>query len=162
MSLITQIFSRYFFCVQFASFNPVCSCFLCVCHIDFCSVPNLPHFCLWWSPSVALRLAWQWTPRLAARHATVLPQPSGSRFQTHWFLQLLLLRHCHKTVPELFSYPTRRFLLTGDQRRLHSLHRSSTRPVNGHRPRSWTSDLFSFQPRPELGGSPVESLLHPL
>jgi hypothetical protein len=44
---------------------------------------------------------------------------------------------------------------------LHSLHRLGTRLVNGHRPRGWTSDLFSSQPRPELGGSPVESWLHP-
>ncbi len=32
--------------------------------------------------------------------------------------------------------------------------------VSGHRPRGWTSDLFSSQPRPQLGGSPVESWLH--
>jgi hypothetical protein len=36
-----------------------------------------------------------------------------------------------------------------------------TRLVSGHCPRGWTSDLFSSQPRPELGGSPVESWLHP-
>jgi hypothetical protein len=35
-----------------------------------------------------------------------------------------------------------------------SLHRRGTRPANGHCPRGWTSDLFSFQPSPELGGSP--------
>ncbi len=33
--------------------------------------------------------------------------------------------------------------------------------LNRHRPRGWTSHLFSSQPRPELGGSPVESWLHP-
>jgi hypothetical protein len=33
--------------------------------------------------------------------------------------------------------------------------------VNGHRHRGWTSDLFSSQPRPELGGSPVDTCLHP-
>jgi hypothetical protein len=65
------------------------------------------------------------------------------------------------TVPEPFSYPARRFLHTRDRRRLHSLHRHGTRLVNGHRPRGWTSDLFSSQPRPELSGSPVESWLHP-
>jgi hypothetical protein len=27
--------------------------------------------------------------------------------------------------------------------------------------RGWTSDLFSSQPRPELGGSPVDTCLHP-
>jgi hypothetical protein len=52
-----------------------------------------------WLPSAALRLAWSRTPRLAARVAAadrracaeaVLPQPSGSCFQTHWFLRLLL------------------------------------------------------------------------
>jgi hypothetical protein len=52
-------------------------------------------------------------------------------------------------------------LHTRDRRRLHSLHRRGTHPVNGHRPIGWTSDLFSSQPRPELGGSPVESCLRP-
>jgi hypothetical protein len=53
-------------------------------------------------------------PRLAARVASadrrvrtqaVLPQPSRSRFQTRWFLHLLLWRH-HETVSNHF--PTRR------------------------------------------------------
>jgi hypothetical protein len=109
-------------------------------------------------------------PRLTARVAAadrwasaqaVLLQPSGSRSQTRWSLRLLLLRRCHETVPEPFSFPARRFLHAWDRRRLHSLHRRGTRPVNGHRLRGWTSDLFSSQPRPELGGSPVESWLHP-
>jgi hypothetical protein len=38
---------------------------------------------------------------------------------------------------------------------------TGARPVNGHRNRGWTSDLFSSQPRPELGGSPVNTWLHP-
>jgi hypothetical protein len=88
--------------------------------------------------------AWLWTPRLAARVATadrwacaqaVLPQPRGSRFQTRWSLHLPLLRCRHDTVPELFSYPPRRFLHAQDQRHLHSLHRRGTRLVNGHRHR---------------------------
>ncbi len=48
-----------------------------------------------------------------------------------------------------------------DRRCLHSLHRHGTRPVNGHRPRGWTSDLFSFQPMTKLRISPVENWLHP-
>jgi hypothetical protein len=123
-----------------------------------------------WSPSAALRLAWPRTPRLAARVAVadrraraqaVWPQPNGSRFQTRWSLRLHLHRRRHATVPEPFSYPARRFLHARDRRRLHSLHRRGIRPVNRHRPRGWTSDLFSSQPRPELGGSLVESWLHP-
>jgi hypothetical protein len=54
----------------------------------------------------------------------------------------------------------RRFLHGRDWRRLHSLHRRGTHSVNRHRQRGWTSDFFSFQPRPELGGSPLESCLH--
>jgi hypothetical protein len=97
-----------------------------------------------WSLSAALRPARQQTPRLTARVTVadhwaraqvVLPQPSGSRFQTHWFLHLLLLRCRRKTVPEPFSYPVRRFLHARDWWRLHSLHRRGTRPVNRHRPR---------------------------
>jgi hypothetical protein len=124
-----------------------------------------------WSPSATLRPEQQRTPHLAACVATadrraraqaVLLQPRGSRFRTHWFLHLLLLQCRHKMVPEpFFPYPAGRFLHARDRRHLHSLHRRSTRPVNGHSPRGKTSDLFSFQPRPELGGSPMESCLHP-
>jgi hypothetical protein len=97
-----------------------------------------------WLPSATLRPARPRTPRLAARVASadrrvraqaVLPQPSGSRFQTRWSLYLPLLWRCHETVPEPFSYPARRFLHTRDWRRLHSLHRRGTHLVNGHRPR---------------------------
>ncbi len=104
---------------------------------------------------------WLRTPRLAAhvtaadrrvRTQAVLLQPSG--FQTCCFLHLLLPR-CHETVQELFSYPVRRFLHARDRRRHHRCHRRGTRPVNKDRHRSWTSDLFSSRPRPELGGSPV-------
>jgi hypothetical protein len=121
------------------------------------------------SPSAASRLARPRTPRLAARVAAadrrvrtqaVLPQPRGSRFQTCWFLHLPL-RRCHETVPEPFSYPARRFLHARDRRRHHRCHRRSTRPVNGHRHRGWTSDLFSSRPRPKLGGSPVDTCIHP-
>jgi hypothetical protein len=37
----------------------------------------------------------------------------------------------------------------------------STGTTNRHCQRGWTSDLFSFQSRPELSGSPVESCLRP-
>jgi hypothetical protein len=97
-----------------------------------------------WSPTATLRPAWQRTPCLTAhiaeadrraRAQAVLPQPSGSRFQTRWFLHLLLLWRHHKMVPEPFSYLTRRFLHDRDRRHLHSLHRRGTYPVNGHGPR---------------------------
>ncbi len=123
-----------------------------------------------WLPSAALRLARPQTPRLAACVAVtdrmacaqvVLPRPSGSRSQTCWSLHLLLLRRRHESVPEPFSYPARRFLHTRDRRRHHRCHRQGTRPVNRHRHRGWTSDLFSSQQRPELGGSPVDTCLHP-
>jgi hypothetical protein len=123
-----------------------------------------------WLPLAALRLARPQTPCLAARvtatdrRATaqaVLPQPSGSHSQTRWSLHLLLLQRRHVTVLETFSYPARRFLHGWYRWRLHSLHRRGTRLIKGHFPRGWTSDLFSSQPRPELGGSPVESWLHP-
>jgi hypothetical protein len=120
-------------------------------------------------PSAASRFVRPRMPRLAARVAAAgrrvrtqaaLPPPSGSRFQTRWFLHLPARRR-HETVPEPFSYLARRFLHARDQRRLHRCHRRGTRPVNGHRLRGWTSDLFSFQPRPELGGSPVDTCQHP-
>jgi hypothetical protein len=118
-------------------------------------------------PSAASRPARQWTPSLAARDAVAdrrvgaqaaLLQPSRSCFLTCWFLHLPLWR-CHKTVPELFSYPARRFLHTRDRRRLH---RHSTCPVNRHHQRGWTSDLSSFQQRPEVGGEPCGELPTPL
>jgi hypothetical protein len=67
----------------------------------------------------------------------------------------------HEMVPEPFSYLTRRFLLARDRRRHHRCHRRGTCPVNGHRHRGWTSDLFSSWLRPELRGSPVDTSLHP-
>jgi hypothetical protein len=121
------------------------------------------------SPSAASRLAWPWTPRLAARVAVaerrvhtqaVLQQPSGSHFQTSWFLHLHLWR-LHETVPEPISYPARRFLHAQDWRRHHRCHRRGTHPINGHRHRGWSSDLFSSWLRPELRGSPVDTCLHP-
>jgi hypothetical protein len=93
------------------------------------------------SPSAASRHAWLRTPRLAARVAAadlwvrtqvVLPQLSRSRFQTSRFLHRLLQR-CHETVPELFSYPTRRFLHAWDWQRHHRCHRHGTHHVKGHR-----------------------------
>jgi hypothetical protein len=64
------------------------------------------------SPSAAARPAQKWPPHLAVRDATAncrasaqavpLP-PSGSRFQTRWFLHLPLLRRCQATVQEPFS-----------------------------------------------------------
>jgi hypothetical protein len=123
-----------------------------------------------WLPSASLRLAQPWTPRLAARVAAAdcraraqaaMPQPSGSRSQTRWSLHLLLLRRRHETVPEPFSYPARRFLHARDRWCHHGCHRRGICPVNGHRHRGWTSDLFYSQPRPELGGNPVDTCLHP-
>jgi hypothetical protein len=96
-----------------------------------------------------------------ARPQAVLPQPSASHFQIRSSLHFPLLQRCHEAVPEPFSYPATRFLHARDWQRLHSLHRCGTRLVNRHHPRGWTSDLFSSQPRPELGGSPVKSWLHP-
>ncbi len=81
-------------------------------------------------------------------------------FSARWYLHLPL--RCRlQTVREPVSYPARRFLHTWDQRRHHRCHRCGTRPVNGPRHRDWTSDLFSIQPRPEFGGSPVDICLHP-
>ncbi len=97
----------------------------------------------------------------AATWSEVWPLPSGSRSQTRWSLHLLLLRCRHETVPKMFSCPARRFLHDRDQQRHHRCHRRGTHPVNGHHHRGWTSDLFSSQPRPELGGSPVDICLHP-
>jgi hypothetical protein len=123
-----------------------------------------------WLPSAALRLARLRTPCLAARLSAadrrartqaVLLQPRGSCFQTRWSLHLPLLWRRHETVPKPFSFPARRFLHPQDWQRLHILHRHRIRLVNGHCPRGWTSGLFSSQPRLELGGSPVESWLHP-
>jgi hypothetical protein len=88
-------------------------------------------------PSAASRLARPRTPRLAARITAsdrrvctqaVLPQPSGSRFQTCWFLHLPLRRR-HEMVLEPFSYLARRFLHDWDRRRHHRCHRRGTRPV---------------------------------
>jgi hypothetical protein len=61
----------------------------------------------------------------------------------------------------LLGHQARRCLHARDHRRHHRCHRCSTRPTNRHRHRGWTSDLFSFQARPELDESPVDTCLHP-
>jgi hypothetical protein len=92
-----------------------------------------------WLPSAASRFARMWTPHLAARVAAadrrvctqaVLPQPSGSCFQTCWFLHLLFRCH-HETVPEPFSYLARRFLHARDRQRHHRCHRRVPIPSTG-------------------------------
>jgi hypothetical protein len=105
-----------------------------------------------WQP-VSLQQTAGFAPRQGSCHSQVglIFRPSG----------FFTFPSGHKTVPELFSYLARMFLHDWDWRSHHRLHRHGTRPVNGHRHRGWTSDLFSFQPRPELGGSPVEACLQP-
>ena len=133
------------------------------------------------SPLAALRRTRPRTPRPAVRVTAadrrasaqaVPPRPSVCRSHTPWSLHLQ--RRRRETVPEPFSYPARRFLHARDRRRHQRLHssgirrasglrreiRRGIRNASGHRPREWTSDLFS-QPRPELGGSPVDTWLHP-
>jgi hypothetical protein len=91
------------------------------------------------SPSAASRPVRQQTSSLAARvtaadcwvRALAVLQPSGSRFQTHWYLHLTFHRRL-ETVLEPFSYPARRFLQSRDQRRHHRFHRRGTHPVNRH------------------------------
>ncbi len=63
--------------------------------------------------------------------------------------------------PGNVSLPGEEVLHARDRRCHHRCHRRGTHPVNEHRHRGWTSDLFSSQPRPELGGSPVDICLHP-
>ncbi len=91
--------------------------------------------------------------------------PKRVTFHIRWSL-CLKRRRC-ETVLVPFSYPSRRFLYARDRRhhqRLHNSgirraigHRHGIRNASGHRLRGWTSDLFSSQPRPELGGSSVEN-----
>ncbi len=76
-----------------------------------------------------------------------------SHFKTRCYLHLPLLWRSLATVPEPFSYPARRFLHAWNRWHLYSLHRHGTRPVNGHRPRGWTSDLFSSSWGQSSGGS---------
>jgi hypothetical protein len=113
-------------------------------------------------PSAASRPAQQWTPSLAARVAVadrwvraqaVLPQPSGSHFRTYWYLHLPL-QCCLETVPERFSYPARRFSTPRTSGAITGATDEVPIQSTGNRHRDWTFDLFSFQPRPELGGSP--------
>ncbi len=55
--------------------------------------------------------------------------------------------------PGTVFLPGEEILHAWDQRRLHGLHRRGTHLVKGHRPRGWTSDLYSSQPWPELWGA---------
>jgi hypothetical protein len=118
------------------------------------------------SPSAASRPARPQTPSLAGRIAAadcrvcsqaVVLQPSRSCFQTSWFLHLPLRR---RNGPGTVFLPGKEVFARRDRRCHHRLHRRGTRPINGHCHRGWISDLFFFQPRPELWGSPEETCLH--
>jgi hypothetical protein len=120
-------------------------------------------------PSAAPRLACPQTPCQAARVATAdrqirnqadMLQPSGSRFQTCWFLHLPLRRR-HETVPAPFSYPARRFL-----------HARAWRPIKGATdavpiPSTGTpTEVGPMTSSPPgrgqiLGGSTEDTCLHP-
>jgi hypothetical protein len=80
------------------------------------------------------------TPSLAGRGRPQGLHPSGPAATKQVSFSDLLVSSpsslCrHEMVPERFSYPARRFLHARDRRRLHSLHRRGTRPVDGHRHR---------------------------
>ncbi len=108
-------------------------------------------------------------PRPNAQTAPL--RPNEYPLLTPWPLHLQ--RRRRETVPEPFSYPARRFLHARDRRRHQRLHSSGIRRASGIRHasgirrdirnasglrlRGWTSDLSFSQPRPELGGSPVET-----
>ncbi len=112
-----------------------------------------------WLPSASLRHAWPRMPCLTARVAAADRRTCGLAATKRVLFSDLLVSSSAppRGGPGQFSYPARRFLHARDQWCLHSLHRRGTHPVSGHHPRGWTYDLFSSQPRPELGGSPVES-----
>ncbi len=104
------------------------------------------------SPSGTSRPAPKQKPRLVVRNVAadcrastqfVLPPPSGSHFQTHWFLLLLLLRHSQARVQKPFFRSRTGFLHALDQRRPPCLHSSGTRTVSSHHHRDWTSNLSS-------------------
>ncbi len=106
------------------------------------------------------------TPRLAVRGAAanrrasaqVVPSlPSGSHFQTRWYLHLLPSGATKRWSRNHFSSHGPVFLRTLDRQCHHRLHSSGTHTASGHCRGGWTSDLSSFRPTPELGGSPVET-----
>jgi hypothetical protein len=94
------------------------------------------------SPSAASKPARKRMPHLAVCDAVanrwasaqaVLPPPSGSRFQTRWFLHLPLLRRHQAAVQETFFWSWTGLLNALDWRRHPSLHRSGSRTVSSHR-----------------------------
>jgi hypothetical protein len=116
--------------------------------------------CQFWSESS--RLAWPQMPHLAACvTAAVLMQPSGSRFQTCWFLRLLFHRRRHVTFPELFSYLARRFFACP------GLVAPSQPPQTQYLSHQWAPpkrlDLWPLllPAKARARGSPVESCLCP-
>jgi hypothetical protein len=120
------------------------------------------------SPSAASRPARQWTPSLAARITGVdCPGPPTTTKRVAFADPLVSppspparrFRNRFPTWRGGFCMPGTGGAITGATDVVPVP--LGTRPINGHRHRGWTSDLFSFQPRPELGGSPVDTCLHP-
>jgi hypothetical protein len=89
------------------------------------------------------------TPGSLRRHGRLPGSHPGSHAATKWvlFSDPLVSSPSFpvppRDVPESFSYPVRRFLHARDRQHHHRCHRSGSRPVNRHRHRGWTSDLFS-------------------
>jgi hypothetical protein len=124
-----------------------------------------------WLPSAVLRLARPRTPRLAARVAAadhrarakaVLPQPSGSCIQTHWFLRLLLFIGAARQRSRN-HFPTQRggFCMPGTGGAFTAS--TNTVPVPSAGTAQEVGPLTSSPPSrgQSWGGSPVESCLHP-
>jgi hypothetical protein len=105
----------------------------------------------------------RWLPSAAAadrgaRAQGVLPQPSGSRFQTRWSLHLPLLRRRHETVLEPF--PTRRGGFCTPRTGGAFTASTGTVPVFSTGTAPEVGPLTSSSPSRARGG-PVESWLHP-
>jgi hypothetical protein len=104
----------------------------------------------------------RWSVRVSSLVLTSLwPQPSRSSFSDPLVSSPSSLAP-PQNGPATVFLPNKEVFAGQDRWRLHSLHRRGTCPVYRHPHRSRTSDLFFFQPRPDFGGSPVESLPTPL
>jgi hypothetical protein len=121
-----------------------------------------------------------WTPRLAAPDAVVdhsaqvrwprLPPPtqavqllpSGSRFQTHWFLHHRSKSSQESTREPFFSYPAGTFLHAPGRQLLRSLHKGGTCSASRNRLCGSTSDFVHSSSEASAQGGYLWRLPMPL
>jgi hypothetical protein len=87
--------------------------------------------------------------------------PSGSHFQTRWFLHHRSRSSRESAGEPFFSYPAGRFLHAPGRQLFRSLHKGGTRSTSGNRLQGLTSDLIRSSSKASAQGGSCGGCLRP-